>query len=133
MDVAEFDSLGGLGCYQAAVPVEQRGEDRLQLARQPDGRINVRTPFASVASMLVRDISRSGISLELERPISPETPVSVEYLADDIQLSVNGRLAWSRTTESRPGSVAAAGYVVGIELFSPGLLLNFLPTVANGA
>jgi hypothetical protein len=27
----------------------------------------------------------------LERPISPEAPVSVEYVADDINLSVAGR------------------------------------------
>lgn len=131
MESADVDTLGGLGCFQDHVPVEQRGEDRLELSRQPDGRISVLTPYARVAASLVRDISRSGISLELERPISAETPVSVEYVARDIQLSVNGRLAWTRNSEARSDGSDRAAYVVGIELFSPGLLLNFLPTASH--
>jgi hypothetical protein len=129
----DLDTLGGLDCVRESLPEEQRGEDRLTLSRQPDGRLSVLTPFARITAMRVRDISRSGISVELERPVSPETPVSIEYVADDIQVSVNGRLAWARQTTPDGEAPAAASYVVGVELFSPGLLLNFLPTAATAA
>jgi hypothetical protein len=127
----ELDTLGGLAFLREHLPTEQRTEDRLALSRQPDGKLSVLTPFTRLGAMRVRDISRSGISVELERPISPETPVSVEYVADEINLSVTGRLAWARQTTPDGDQPAAASYVVGIELFSPGLLLNFLPTAAS--
>ena len=101
------------------------------LRQQPPGRLSVLTPHARVAAHWVRDISRTGISLELERPIGAETPVSVEYVAGDIKLCVNGRLAWSHPGDSRTEGMPSAAHVVGIELFSPGLLLNFLPTASH--
>jgi hypothetical protein len=127
----ELETLGGLEFLHEQAPVadlELRTEDRLALSRQPDGRISVLTPFMRIAAVRVRDISRSGISIELERPISPETPVSVEYVEHDLNINVSGRLAWSQETAVTQDKPALASYVVGIELFSPGLLLNFLPT-----
>ena len=124
-----LDTLGGLKFGSDAGGGEQRTEERLALSRQPSGKITVSTPFGRIESSRVRDISRSGISLEVDRPIGQETPVSVEYSESSLNLSVNGRLAWSRTNEKpADAAVAASAYVVGIELFSPGLLLNFLPT-----
>lgn len=128
MTATELDTLGGLACFTSATATEQRVEDRLFLSRQPEGKLSVCTPYAQVTAFQVRDISRSGISLELERPINAETPVSVDYLTDNIHLTVNGRIVWGRA----PTGTGEGGsrYVVGIELFSPGLLLNFLPTAA---
>ncbi|MDE3012280.1 MAG: PilZ domain-containing protein [Pseudomonadota bacterium] len=131
MMATELDTLGGLTYFTSSTTTEQRAEDRLFLSRQPEGKLSVCTPYAQVAAYQVRDISRSGISLELERPISADTAVSVDYLADDIHLTVNGRIVWGRAPTG--GGDGGSRYVVGIELFSPGLLLNFLPTAAVAA
>ena len=124
----EMETLGGLEYAHEPQAREQRGEDRIVLSEQPQGRLTVLTSHSRVDAIRVRDISRSGISLELDRLIHPDTPVSVEYVQDALDLSVNGRLAWSRSNSGSGDETAAAAYVVGIELFSPGLLLNFLPT-----
>ena len=132
-----LETLGGLGTghdagkHDAGKP-DQRNEDRLLLTSQPAGRLTVCTPFARLEARHVRDVSRSGISLEIDRPVGRNASVSVEYVDPKMNITVNGRLAWSRENEAAPGVIPGSAYVVGIELFSPGLLLNFLPTSVQG-
>ncbi len=121
------DSLGGMHTGTVAGSTDQRYESRVALEHQPEGRLTVCTPFERLETRHVRDVSRNGISVEVDRPIAPNTPIKVEYQADRIDISVNGRLAWLRPPSDGARAAVSGGYLVGIELFSPGLLLNFLP------
>lgn len=120
-----LDTLGGMHPGRDSGANEQRVETRVALTQQPPGRMALCTAFEQLAPRHVRDVSARGISMEIDRPVAANTQVQVEYLHEGIDLRVNGRVAWLR--EPDPSAQPATAYVVGIELFSPGLLLNFLP------
>ena len=123
----KLDTLGGMHPGTDAGNNEQRLESRLSLDHQPTGRLTLCTAYERLDPRTVRDVSTKGISMEIDRPVAQHTAIEIEYEEGSIDIRVNGRVAWVKPNTAPGLDTVTGGYVVGIELFSPGLLLNFLP------
>jgi len=110
----------------AMILSDQRRQERYRLLRQPDSPLYVRTPMTRTAAMAVKDVSSGGVSVYLERELPVSSRVSIEFTAPALQLEVQGLVAWCRPrheadTDARHELNA---FVLGIELFSPMMLLS---------
>jgi hypothetical protein len=105
---------------------DQRRQERYRLLRQPDSPLYVRTPTLRTAAMAVKDVSRGGVSVYLERDFPTSSRVSIEFTAPAIQLEVQGLVAWCRPRQESDTDARHEihAFVLGIELFSPMMLLS---------
>ncbi len=107
--------------------IEQRRPDRYPLERQPDGKLNLRTPDARHAIAEIRDISDFGISFYLEHSVDESAKVAIEYADPKMKLEVYGRVAWCAARPVAEGEGPAAnGFVLGVELITPMMLFAVL-------
>lgn len=116
------------------IVAEERKQERFRLLRQPGEPLFVCTFAARVQALAVKDVSSSGVSLYLERHMPVGSQVSIEHEARYFKLNVNGMIIWcrSRLDSDIDAPDFAAAWVIGVELFSPMLLLSALrdaPTV----
>lgn len=58
---------------------------------------------------LVRDVSVSGVGLEMNQPFQPGEAVSLKYDADDFELTITGTIIWCQRIEQN------GRYNLGIE------------------
>jgi hypothetical protein len=104
--------------------VEQRKHPRHLVSRHAPGRFRLLTPAAAYSITAIRDISGSGIRIFLDIGLTEGLDVVVEYTETTLKLEMQGRVAWcAGQNEGIKAIEGAAGYVVGIELFSPFLFM----------
>ena len=104
---------------------DQRRHERYRLLYQPASMLYVRTPAVRSPAMAVKDVSVDGVSIYVDRALPVSTRVSVEFAGSPVQLDVQGVVAWCRPRHEadKDAEHAVDAYVMGIELFSPMLLL----------
>ena len=105
---------------------DQRRQERYRLLRQPDSPLYIRTPMLRSAAMAVKDVSSGGVSVYLERDVPILSRVSIEFPAPAIQIEVQGVVIWCRPRHEADIDARHElnAYVLGIELFSPLMLLS---------
>jgi hypothetical protein len=76
----------------------------------------------------LRDISESGIRCELSHSFPVSASVAIQYKDSKVQVAVHGRVAWCKKSQgtSQTGSTEDT-FMMGVELFSPMMLLAVLP------
>ena len=76
--------------------------------------------------MAVKDVSSGGVSVYFERELPILSRVSIEFTAPAMQLDVQGVVIWCRPRHEADIDARHEpnAYVVGIELFSPLMLLS---------
>jgi len=104
---------------------DQRRHERYRLLCQPVSMLYVRTPAVRSPALAVKDVSVDGVSIYVDRALPVSTRVSIEFAASPVQLDVQGVVAWCRHRHEadKDAEHAVDAYVMGIELFSPMLLL----------
>jgi hypothetical protein len=108
------------------LPIEQRRQERYDLLHQPSAPVYVLMGWARFAAMAVKDVSSGGVSLYLERELPVGSRVSIEYATRSMKLDVQGVVAWCHRRQAQDPELAGAlhTWVLGVELFSPVLLLS---------
>ena len=111
---------------KAMIPVDQRRQERYRLLRQPDSPLYIRTLTLRSVAMAVKDVSSGGVSVYFERELPILSRVSIEFTAPAMQLDVQGVVIWCRPRHEADIDARHEpnAYVVGIELFSPLMLLS---------
>jgi hypothetical protein len=102
---------------------EQRKEVRSIYPHQPKGKLQVLLNDTRLPVSTVKDVSPSGIRLEVRTQIPIGENIQVRYVDEKVDLKLNGTVAWnsisSRETEDFAESPA---FLIGIRLASPSLL-----------
>jgi hypothetical protein len=110
--------------------IEQRKHRRFPVLQQPAGDVLLRTATAAYPVNVIKDISSSGIRVYLHQALPVSSQLILEYVEPNLKLEVNGTVAWCATRRIAPAVADAAGnFVIGIELFSPVLLLAVMKQV----
>ena len=110
--------------------IEQRKHRRFAVVRQPAGDVLLRTATAAYPVNVIKDISSSGIRVYLHRALPVSSQLILEYVEPNLKLAVNGTVAWCATRRIPPAIADEGGnFVIGIELFSPVLLLAVMKQV----
>ncbi len=91
---------------EAAAPREV--EVHVERRRSPRAPVVVRVEYSTVDAFFSdfsRDLNEGGIFIETDRPLEPESEVSLQFRipGDDEPLRVRGRVAWSTRGGSRSG------------------------------
>ncbi|MCX7057882.1 MAG: PilZ domain-containing protein [Pseudomonadota bacterium] len=109
-----------------SIAANLRRQQRYRLLRQPDATLYVRTGWLRATAMAIKDVSNGGVSVYLERELAIASRVSIEYAAPNLTLNVNGVVAWCRARQDTDIDTTHQGdaYILGIELFSPMMLLS---------
>lgn len=109
---------------------ELRGEQRLNVGKQPDGAMFL--CFGSERRVVreVLDISPAGVSVLLDGDAdsyAETVRVSIEYKSCELAIGVSGTIVW-RHQEDKPAPAAGTGPMcrLGINLLSPQLLYSFM-------
>lgn len=103
---------------------EQRRQTRYRLAHQPTTPVVVVYAGQRLTATAVNDVSSSGISVCLDAAVAVRTTVAIEFQSDGLTLDVNGSVAWCRPHWPSDEQGGDSGHVLGIELYSPMLLLS---------
>jgi hypothetical protein len=103
---------------------EKRRQERHRLIHQPIAPVVVIHGDTRLTASAVNDVSSSGISLCLTTELPVPAPVAIEFQMDGMTLDVNGVVAWCRGHRPSDENIGHANFVLGIELFSPMLLLS---------
>ncbi|MEP6885485.1 MAG: PilZ domain-containing protein [Gammaproteobacteria bacterium] len=108
------------------IVAEERKQERFRLLRQPAAPVFLCTLGVRAEALAVKDVSRGGVGLYLEQPLPTGLQVSIEYEARHLTLNVNGVIIWCRPRQDSDIDVPdfAEACVIGVELFSPMLLLS---------
>lgn len=108
--------------------IEKRRQERFVLAHQPAGEIFLHTGEIRHPVSGIHDISDAGASVFLEQSIAVPQRVSIEFADAGMKLEVYGNATWCAAREGESGEIPGPeGYILGIELLSPLLLLSLLP------
>jgi hypothetical protein len=103
---------------------DKRRQARYRLIHQPTAPVVVVHGDERLTATAVNDVSSSGISLCLGRALAVPTQVAIEFQSDGLTLDVNGVVAWCRGHRPSDEEGSEESFVLGIELFSPMLLLS---------
>lgn len=105
---------------------EQRKEMRSVFTLQPRGKLQVLLDDEVLDVSSVMDVSPMGIRLEVWTRLEIDQSIRVRYLAEAIDLRLNGTVVWnSDSTDESAIRPAFNGYIIGIKLASPSLLQAF--------
>ena len=104
---------------------EKRRQERRVLARQPVGEISLHVGETRYPVSGINNISDSGISIFLDQEIVVPLGVSIEYAHPSMKLEVYGNATWCAAREN-DGTPAQGGFILGVELLSPMLLVSLL-------
>ena len=105
---------------------EQRKEMRSVFTRQPRGKLQVLLNDVCLDVFEVKDVSPMGIRLEVGTQVEISEQIRVRYLAEIIDLRLNGTVVWnSNSADDEQEVVEAGAYIIGIKLASPSLLQAF--------
>jgi len=105
------------------VQTEQRKEARVPVIQQPRGQLQLLIDEYCIQVDKIRDVSSNGVSLELETQVEVDEQVRLRYVADGIDITLNGIVVWTMdTSEDADDTASPAQFYVGIELAAPSLL-----------
>lgn len=106
---------------------ENRKHNRLLVTVQPKGKFQVIHGDLCHDIFAVKDISLSGIRVEMGVHLDMGEKILVQYLHGKTDLKVDGTVAWNSASSDDGDEEAGPGvYVIGIELFGAALLGVFL-------
>ncbi|MDB6084176.1 MAG: hypothetical protein JWN43_2057, partial [Gammaproteobacteria bacterium] len=72
---------------------------------------------------VIKDISSSGLRMYLNTHLAERLQIAIEYIEPALKLEMSGTVAWCVTGEEGDAAAAHGRYIVGIQLFSPVLLM----------
>ena len=107
---------------------EQRKEMRSVFTRQPRGKLQILLGDQCLDVSAVKDVSPMGIRLEAGTLVDIGESIRVRYLAEIIDLRLNGTVVWNSSSadSDSPEEIAQPNaYIIGIKLASPSLLQAF--------
>lgn len=105
---------------------EQRKEIRSIFTRQPKGKLQVLLGEQCLDVTEVKDVSPMGIRLEVGVPVNIDENIQVRYLAEIIDLKLNGTVVWNSSVADGLDELTEPGAcIIGIRLASPSLLHAF--------
>jgi len=105
------------------VQTEQRKEARVPVIQQPRGRLQLLIDEDCIQVDKIRDVSSNGVSLELETRVDVDEQVRLRYVAEGIDITLNGIVVWTMdTSEDSDDTASPTQFYVGIELAAPSLL-----------
>jgi hypothetical protein len=106
---------------------EQRKENRTHATRQPKGKLQVILGDQCHNVSAVKDISHTGIRLEIATQVNIGANILVRYFDEKVDLKLNGIVVWNSISSADVAEVAKPNtYIIGIKLTSPSLLEVFL-------
>jgi hypothetical protein len=107
--------------------IEKRKHERVSITRQPKGALALRVDDRQLPVTMVKDVSSYGVNVLVAEDIPERTRITVEYADDNLRLDVYGIVAWrAPAAPGRTDIADPAGFILGIELFSPTLLTAVL-------
>jgi len=112
---------------------EKRLIPRIQLGQVPQGAVSLILHGQRIEVTRLRDISNTGISFSVGRPVDASENISLIYADPKIKLEVFGRVAWCKQSRGLEAANAPQvdippdHYVMGVELLSPMMLYAVLP------
>ena len=99
---------------------------RFNFTRQPKGKLQVLLGDQCIDVSAVKDVSPMGIRLEVGTQVDIGENVWVRYLAEKVDLKLNGTVVWNSSSADGSKEIAASNaYMIGINLASPSLLQAF--------
>lgn len=105
---------------------EHRKELRSIFTLQPRGKLQVLLGDRYLDVSAVKDVSPMGIRLEVGASVDIGESIRVRYLAEIIDLKLNGTVVWNSSSADDSEKMAKNNaYIIGIKLASPSLLQAF--------
>jgi PilZ domain len=114
------------------MPSEQRRQQRFRLVHQPAGPLYVIAAGKRHRATSINDVSSAGLSVCLDDALPVLTNVAIELESAGVTLDVNGVVVWCRAHRASDEAGSEHGHVLGIELFSPMMLLSALRDALPG-
>ena len=103
---------------------EQRKEVRTINAFQPKGKLQVLQNDSCITVFSVKDISPTGIRLEVNSLLAVGDNIRVRYVDDKVDIKLNGTVAWNSDTVNEKDNTGSRVFQIGIRLASPSLLYS---------
>jgi len=101
----------------------QRKEVRSIVTQQPKGKMQILFGEQCLDVHSVKDVSPTGIRVEVGDQVSIGENIRVRYLTEKIDLKLNGTVVWNSGAVGRSEEVGGENaYLIGIKLTSPSLL-----------
>jgi len=102
---------------------EKRKEVRSAYPIPRGGKLQVLFDDKSILVTSVKDVSSTGIRLEIESPISVGENIMIRYLAETMDIKLNGTVVWNSIAAGNPADTAEPlPILIGVKLLSPSLL-----------
>ncbi len=102
---------------------EKRKEVRSTYPTQPRGKLQVLVSDKCFPVTSVKDVSPTGIRLEIKTPISIGENIMIRYVGEKVDIKLNGTVAWnSISPEDLDDHADASVVLIGVKLTSPSLL-----------
>ena len=107
-------------------PVERRAAAREVPPRRPKGRLRLHADYQDFDVVEIRDVSPFGLGLRLDVVIDDDAPVRIEYVDENLRITLSGTVVWKKPVRlPEPNRFAAYGCWVGIFLHPHDLDANF--------
>jgi hypothetical protein len=103
---------------------EQRSETRFELTQKNKGMLFLHVQGECLPVHAICNISQTGVSLLFDYDVNKGDHVEVEYKDRKNGVKVSGMVVWQRPADEANNS---ARHLLGISMFSPNLLLSFMP------
>jgi len=114
------------------MPADQRRQQRFRLLHQPAGPLHVIAADQRHRATSINDVSSAGLSVCLDESLPVLTNVAIELESAGGTLDFNGVVVWCRAHRPSDEAGSEHGHVLGIELFSPIMLLSALRDALPG-
>lgn len=102
---------------------EKRKEARSTYPTQPSGKLQVIYIDKCIPVASVKDVSPTGIRLEIGAPISIGENIVLRYVGEKVDIKLNGTVAWnSIATGDQEDHADTSAILIGVSLTSPSLL-----------
>jgi len=103
-----------------------RKTERIYLSTQPKGELYLLVEGQSYSVSSVLNISPQGIRVQLNKALIDVKDVILQYKHNDINLNVNGIIAWNTPSSDSSTDNSAVSYDIGINLLGPHLLFTIM-------
>jgi hypothetical protein len=102
---------------------EQRKEVRSIYPHQHRGKLQVLSKELCLSVYSVKDVSPTGIRLEVKTPVDVGQNIWVRYVDEKVDIKLNGTIAWNSVSSQSKNNISNSNtFLIGIKLASPSLL-----------
>jgi hypothetical protein len=102
---------------------EKRKEVRSKYLTQPKGKLQVLYNDKCLPVASVKDVSPTGIRLEINTPISIGENILIRYVHEKMDIKLNGTVTWNSNGAGDAADPADTPVIlIGVSLTSPSLL-----------